>query len=155
MVRFRNRYLLCTVEFERGGDEAVSLVTGRALYVAVRSSVETNFGDVGAGLAIPVLSVKLWSPPLALAIIRASRDHFATVWAAITMINALPRASPGNPVRITVIHVGATIRACQKAAAEYGARLIAENKRLDIPVERLELALRSAQQELQETEAAL
>jgi ribonuclease P/MRP protein subunit POP5 len=154
MVRFRNRYLLCTVEFELGGDRAVAQVTARTLYAAVRSSVEINFGDVGAGNAIPVLSMKLWSPPLALAIIRASRDHYTTVWAAITMINALPQTNPDNPVRISVIHVGATIRACQKAAADHAGRLIVENRKLQLPVERLESAYRSAEQELLEMEPA-
>jgi RNase P/RNase MRP subunit POP5 len=148
MVRFRNRYLLCTVEYEQSEDVALSQLSGRIIHAAVKSSVELNFGDVGAGQANPVLSVKLWSAPLALAIIRASRDHFTTVWSAITLITALPAASTDNPARITVIHVGATIRACQKSAADYAERLIQDERRAKKSVERLISAAAATDREL-------
>jgi RNase P/RNase MRP subunit POP5 len=148
MVRFRNRYLLCTVEYAHGGDEALSQLSSRAIHSAVKSSIERNFGDVGAGHATPVLSVKLWSAPLSLAIIRASRDHFTTVWSAITLLTVLPPGKPDNPVRITVIHVGATIRACQKNAADHAERVIQDYRRLNMPVDRLISAAAVANQEL-------
>jgi ribonuclease P/MRP protein subunit POP5 len=150
MVRVRHRYLLCAVEYAQNSDAAVAALTPRVLHAALRSSVETNFGDVGAGHAVPSLAVKFWSPHLGLAIVRAHRDYYTTVWAAATMVTALPRTNAGNPVRLSVVHVGATIRACQKSAVQYAELLIAEKRLAKQPVDRLRAAMQSAERELDE-----
>lgn len=126
MVRFKNRYLVCAVEFERDEQEQQQRLNAREIYGAMRNSVEHNFGNIGAGHALAVLSVKYWSPHLGLAIVRASREHFNTVWAAITFITEFGSSSARTKARMSVVHVGATIRACQKASADYAERLIRE-----------------------------
>lgn len=152
MVRMRNRYLLCAIEYERDSEATVARLSPRALHAAIRASVELNFGDVGAGRALPSLAVKFWSPALGLAIVRAHRDHYRTTWAAVTLVSALPAAGAARPARISVIHVGATIRACQKAAVEHGERVIAEKKAACLPADRAQAATLAARQELVEME---
>jgi ribonuclease P/MRP protein subunit POP5 len=148
MVRVRNRYLLCAIEYANNSEATVAQLAPRALHAAIRASVEYNFGDVGAGCALPSLAVKFWSPHLSLAIVRAHRDHYQVVWAAATLVTALPAANTSNPVRISVVHVGATIRACQKSAVEYAERLIVAKRTAMLPVDRVRAAMQSAQQEL-------
>lgn len=152
MVRVRNRYLLCAIDYAQGTEAAVAKLSPRAIHAALRSSVELNFGDVGSGHALPSLSVKFWSPHLGLAIVRAHRDHYRTVWAAATLVTALPAANAANPARVSVVHVGATIRACQKAAVDYAERLIAEKRAAQLPAGRVRAAMQAAQQELNDME---
>lgn len=152
MVRFRNRYLLCSIEFQYDSARTAMALTPRTITNTVKHSLTVNFGDIGSGQAAPVLSVKYWSGPLALAVVRASRDFYTTVWAAITLTTAMPRDRLDNPVRITVVHVGATIRACQKAALRYSELVIAAERRRGLPVDHLEAEARATHRDLAEME---
>ena len=46
MVRFKNRYFMCEVDW----DGAHPPISEKDLAYALRNSVETNFGDYGIGL---------------------------------------------------------------------------------------------------------
>lgn len=154
MVRVRHRYLLCAIEFQHGNDAAVAALVPRSIHLALRTSIETNFGDIGAGRAVPSLAVKFWSPFLGLAVVRAHREFFETVWAAATLVTAIPAGKTDNTARISVIHVGATIRSCQKNAVEYAERLIKAKRVENEPLERLQAALKSAERELESMDNA-
>lgn len=154
MVRFKNRYLLCAVEFDQNKSDELQKLSSREIYSTVRSSVESNFGDIGAGQSLPVLSVKYWSPHLGFAIVRASREHYTTVWSAITLITGFPSSTLRTSSRISVVHVGATIRACQRAAADFAERLIKESMLKGEPCERLQSAASTVQRDLAEMEGS-
>lgn len=128
MVRFKNRYLLCLIDTEHGKDGDIMELQPRDLLTAIRSSLSTNFGDFAVGQSMSSLAIKLWSPALAMCIIRCSRDNFKTVWAAISLIVEISSFQRMGRLRFTVVHVGGTIRACQKSAAQRARRIILEKK---------------------------
>lgn len=49
-------------------------------------------------------------------IIRIAREHFRLLWAAITFVVNIA----GYSAMIRVVHVGGSIRACYKGAAQFG-----------------------------------
>lgn len=148
MVRFKNRYLLCVVDAEYGQDADVFNVQSREILSAVRSSLSTNFGDLAVGQSMASLAVKLWSPALAMCILRCSRDHFRTVWAATCLVTDFSGVPQLGHVRFSVIHVGGTIRACQKSAAEHAKNIILEKKRTGKDTLKLESAAASVRNEI-------
>lgn len=127
MVRFKNRYLLCVIEHDSCNDGVVESVNSRSILSAVRTSVQTNFGDISAGKLSSALTVKFWSPALRLALIRSSRDHFRTVWAAISMVTFLDCLPETVRIRLRVVHVGGTIRSCQKSGAKISKQLLLDS----------------------------
>jgi ribonuclease P/MRP protein subunit POP5 len=127
MVRIKHRYLLLNILFP--GDHAPRhdaatppYLTfhhpappnfhGGALIVALRASIATHFGDVGAGLAAPSLKVIYFSPTTSTAIVRCPRQHFRLVWAALTYMTSIPGEQRGQTVRcvVQVVRVSGTIR---------------------------------------------
>ncbi len=124
MVRFKNRYLLCVIEHDAYDSKTLENISVRSINSAVRTSVQTNFGDIIVGKLANALAVKFWSPALGLALIRSSRDELRQVWASISMINCLDCLPETVTIRIQVIHVGGTIRSCQKSAVDYARKLL-------------------------------
>lgn len=120
MVRFKNRYLLCAIEHDGLDQTLLKRISMRSILTAVRSSVELNFGDILSGTLQTALSVSSWSPELGVALIRTSRDHFRMVWSSISMISKLKGLPETVNVRLSVVHVGGTIRSCEKVALDYG-----------------------------------
>jgi len=59
--------------------------------------------------------VKYFNPETNIAIIRIARDHFRLLWAAITYVVSF--GSRDGMMR--VVHVGGSIRSCQKHAAVF------------------------------------
>ncbi|BGP20664.1 hypothetical protein JCM10213_001090 [Rhodosporidiobolus nylandii] len=129
MVRFKHRYLLCHLVFPASAlddahpstsngaatpAEAVpppSLSEG-AIIGLLRDSLNVNFGDVGAGEVGGTFSVKYLSPQTSTLIIRVSREHYRTLWAALTLL----RRVGGQECVARVVHVSGTIRKTQHAA---------------------------------------
>lgn len=148
MVRFKNRYLLCVLEHDASDASLLQQVTSRAILQSVRQSLLSNFGDVGSGHASPALAVKYWSPVLGLALIRASRDHFRSVWAAVTLLTGLDCLPETVTVRFRVVHTGGTIRSCQKEAAEFSRQLILDARDEGGKVDELKQAADGARREL-------
>lgn len=64
--------------------------------------------------------VKYFNPQTSLCIIRCARDHHRSVWTAITLTNKIKAK-----VTLTCIHIGGTIRACQKAVLKHHKKLLA------------------------------
>ena len=54
MVRFKNRYLLCEIQWEDSKFDPN--VKNKDIYDAIRDSVGVNFGDYGGGLIMGSLS---------------------------------------------------------------------------------------------------
>lgn len=147
MVRFKNRYLLCYIETDGANASYLLNQDSRDISHLVRSSLQRNFGDHAYGELISSLSVKLWSPALSLCLIRCARDHYRTLWAAITLITSLSQkdthpppnvdlidsnpTSPTPTIRFTVIHIGGTIRSCQKSAIDHARQLILRARESD------------------------
>ena len=77
MVRFKNRFLLLEVIWK---DSKVDLAMSEAsLLSAIRESVQTNFGDLGLGLALASLQVKFFHPVTNICVVRCSREQHQQV----------------------------------------------------------------------------
>lgn len=148
MVRFKNRYLLCVLDHDAYDKGLIQKVTSRAILTAVRTSLQTNFGDVDGSYATPALAVKYWSDVLGLCLIRASRDHFRNVWAATTILTHIECLPETVTVRFRVVHLGGTIRSCQKAAASFARDLILDERDASNKVTALRTAAENTRKEL-------
>jgi ribonuclease P/MRP protein subunit POP5 len=149
MVRFKNRYILAEVVWQDSGDAtaggATSTVapgagigatgsisrgdvTGFIILNTIKDSIQENFGDVGMGRVLGSLQVKYYNPISGACIVRVSRDEFQNVWSAMSFVRRI-RKREGI---FRVLHVGGTIRSCQKYAVKHGKEtlsLIARGKR--------------------------
>lgn len=112
MVRFKNRYLVIHISFEEGKLENFN---AHFVCAIIRDSIELNFGDEGYASIIPSLSVKYYNPLTGLGIVRVGRDHFRKAWLAITWIGDIKKQF----CCIRTLHVGGTIKSCQKFAINY------------------------------------
>ncbi|KAL8291353.1 hypothetical protein RQP46_002331 [Phenoliferia psychrophenolica] len=138
MVRFKNRYLLVSFVFPLSLDNPLASSPSSApppappsiseggLVHLLRDSLNVNFGDVGAGEVGGAFSIKYLSPTTHLLILRVSREHLPTLWAALTLLRRLG----GQEVIARVLHVSGTIRKIQHAAIGHDrAAILATAKR--------------------------
>jgi len=125
MVRFKNRYLLAELRWEDG--RRPDTVTGYNLLNAIKDSLQYNFGDFGLGSNLQSLQVKYFNPTTNMCIVRCNRDHHNIVWAALSFIGVIAKHS----VSIHVLHVGGTVKLCQKAAIAYDREVMLTSDRDD------------------------
>ncbi|KAL7409125.1 Rpp14/Pop5 family-domain-containing protein [Mrakia frigida] len=92
----------------------------RSIYHALKSSVVQAFGDDGWGRVGGNTSVKYYSSNTSLCIIRTSRDHHRTVWAALSMLGAVN----GEKVVARVVHCSGTIKKIQLATITYNRTIV-------------------------------
>ncbi|XP_006458877.1 hypothetical protein AGABI2DRAFT_200739, partial [Agaricus bisporus var. bisporus H97] len=126
MVRFKNRWLL--VEFipteiplNQPTTSTNNSFDGRKVYLALKQSIITNFGDAGWGAVGLSLTVKYFSPLTNVAIIRVARDQHRIAWGGITLL----REVDGCRVIPFVVHVSGTIKHAQLAAIAHNREVIA------------------------------
>ncbi|POY74977.1 hypothetical protein BMF94_1953 [Rhodotorula taiwanensis] len=121
MVRFKHRYLLVHLVFPdqlelpssstsssaaaQPATPASTLpqatLTESGLINLLRDSLSVNFGDVGAGEVGGTFSIKYFSSATSTVIIRVSREHYRTLWAALTLL----RKVGGHECIARVVHV--------------------------------------------------
>ncbi|KWU45225.1 hypothetical protein RHOSPDRAFT_16712 [Rhodotorula sp. JG-1b] len=87
-------------------------LTESGLIGLLRDSLSVNFGDIGAGEVGGTFSIKYLSPTTSTVIIRVAREHYRTLWAALTLL----RKVGGHECIARVIHVSGTIRKTQHSA---------------------------------------
>ncbi|KAL0236209.1 hypothetical protein GEMRC1_002791 [Eukaryota sp. GEM-RC1] len=117
MVRFKSRYLLCEIFWESGLNNAHS--DSNTFKMSIKKAIDSCFGAYGLGLCQSSLNVKYFNNVTNLSIVKISRDHFQSLWVALTLI----RNFAGQRCAIRVIHTGGSMRSCQKAALEHSRRL--------------------------------
>ncbi|KAF8501238.1 hypothetical protein BU17DRAFT_78431 [Hysterangium stoloniferum] len=120
MVRFKNRWLL--VEFiECHSQGPLQELNSKLVWLALKQSVITNFGDVGWGAVSTSLNVKYFSPTTNLCIIRIARDHHKLAWGATTLLTTVN----GKDYIPHLIHLAGTIKQAQLAAIRHNKEIIA------------------------------
>lgn len=113
MVRFKNRYILCEIVYPDKDPKKV--ITANDALVAIKESILENYGDYGS-IYSAVLSVKSFNEKtMDLMILRCARAYFRNVWAAMTLVTKINQIS----VSLRVIHVGGSIKQCQKASLSF------------------------------------
>ena len=124
MVRFKNRYLLARVEFsDKKVDESLS---PRDIFFALKASISYNYGDFGQGLLGNGLQVKYYNGITGQLIVRCARENHRLVWFALSSVTRLR----SRLATISVLHVGGSLRTCQRAAIKYNKALISDQTRV-------------------------
>ncbi|XP_059171731.1 ribonuclease P/MRP protein subunit POP5-like [Physella acuta] len=120
MVRFKNRYALCELIFPDQPSGAVNF--GSKLYQEVNRCILENYGDYGVGALQFSLAVKYINIDTKIAIIRGERKHFDMVKSTLPMI----RNIGPDKVVFKTLHVGGSVRACQKFLIKYHHKNMAQ-----------------------------
>lgn len=89
-------------------------VEGKAVLKAIRSTVDSHFGEFGTGQCQAMLALRFYNAQSGLGIIRVGRSQASIVQGALTYIKELG----GHPVVIRVMHVSGTIRKCEIRASD-------------------------------------
>lgn len=115
MVGFKNRYMVMEVFLDPDKDLAAPepiTITQFNLSKAIKDSILLNFGECGLASSVNSFQVKYVNRITKLCIIRASREEYQKVWAAITMVRSI-----GNcPVTFNLLDLSGNIEACKAAA---------------------------------------
>ena len=119
-MRFKQRYLLCEIVFEDGASD--QSINSSLIFVHIRRTIENLFGDYGAGCLQQSLNVKYYNPNTGLVMIRCSRAHLRLVWNAVMSLTLIKNRA----CRFTCLHIGGTIRSCQKKALEHSRAILLE-----------------------------
>ncbi|GFO21431.1 ribonuclease p/mrp protein subunit pop5 [Plakobranchus ocellatus] len=107
MVRFKNRYALCELMFPGQPETSVE---SHQVYQAVKASLLDSHGDFGLAALQSSLSVKYLNIKTNIAVIRGERRHFDMLTSSLVFI----RKIGGKDVVFKTLHVGGSIRSCQK-----------------------------------------
>ncbi|KAK6476365.1 UNVERIFIED_CONTAM: hypothetical protein FKN15_067506 [Acipenser sinensis] len=117
MVRFKSRYLLCEVSF--ADPRSRQCLEERAIFSAVRDAIARAHGDYGAACCAVSFAVKYLNAYTGILLLRCRKEHYRLLWSALPFIIHLESRGQRQPCRISSIHVGGTIRTCQRFLIRY------------------------------------
>ncbi|KAG6607595.1 putative ribonuclease P/MRP protein subunit POP5, partial [Cucurbita argyrosperma subsp. argyrosperma] len=115
MVSFKNRYLVFEVVLDPNKDVATDdpiIITQYNVSKAIKDSILLNFGECGFASSLGSFQVRYVNPITKLCIIRASREDYQNVWAAITMVRSISNC----PVVFNLLDLTGNSRACKNTA---------------------------------------
>jgi len=120
MVRIKYRYALC--EVLKTSDRALPDET--RVFNAIKDAVHDTHGDFGLGMLQTNLRVKYLNIDTNIFIIRAHRDLFHLLASALVFVRSIKMGyrEPNLDVILKTLHVGGSIRACQKFLVRYHRR---------------------------------
>uniref|UniRef100_H3BFM9 Ribonuclease P/MRP protein subunit POP5 n=1 Tax=Latimeria chalumnae TaxID=7897 RepID=H3BFM9_LATCH len=119
MVRFKSRYLLCEIVFENPLDR--QNVEEKSVYRNVMRAITRIHGDFGAGCCAN-LSVKYLNAYTGIVLLRCRKAFYRLMWSALPFLTELENRSQRYPCLFNTLHVGGTIRTCQKFLIQYNRR---------------------------------
>ncbi|KAL2092476.1 hypothetical protein ACEWY4_012274 [Coilia grayii] len=120
MVRFKSRYLLCEVCVENRS--SLLLLEEKSIYLAVKAAVARAHGDYGSALLIVSYAVKYVNAHTGIVLIRCRKSHYRIICSALPFINSLENRGQKVPCFLNCLHVGGTIRTCQKFLVKYSTQ---------------------------------
>lgn len=115
MVGFKNRYLVLEVLLDPNKDLSTDdpiIITQYNVAKAIKESILLNFGECGFASSLASFQVRYVNPITKLCIIRASKEDYQKVWAAVTMVRAISNC----PVIFNLLDLSGNTRACKNTA---------------------------------------
>ena len=97
------------------GNTALTGVTPRSLLNVIREAILSLHGDYGLASVQQSLTVKYFNAVTRVLIVRCPRSNHKAVWSALTIITSLSKL----PCAMRMLHVGGTIRSCQRALVKH------------------------------------
>ncbi|XP_030641224.1 ribonuclease P/MRP protein subunit POP5 [Chanos chanos] len=120
MVRFKSRYLLC--ELCVSERNSLQLLEERVIYHAVRAAVNRAHGDYGSAVCNIGFSVKYVNAHTGVVLLRCRKGHYRLIWSALPFITGIESRGQRVQCFLNCLHVGGTIRTCQKFLVRYSTR---------------------------------
>uniref|UniRef100_UPI0037E883EA ribonuclease P/MRP protein subunit POP5 n=1 Tax=Semicossyphus pulcher TaxID=241346 RepID=UPI0037E883EA len=120
MVRVKSRYLLCEVNVS--DRSSLFLLDDRAVAAAVKAAVARIHGDYGAALCSIRFSVKYLNTYTGIVFLRFPKRCYKILWSALPFITCIETRGQKIPCFLNCLHVGGTIRTCQKFLIRYNTR---------------------------------
>ncbi|XP_063313128.1 ribonuclease P/MRP protein subunit POP5 [Pelobates fuscus] len=116
-MRFKYRYLLCELVLE---DPRLRQNISQGMIVHnVREALTRTHGDYGAAACAVSLSVKYLNAYTGIILLRCTKDFYQILWSALPFITSLENRGQRFPCFLNTLHVGGTIRTCQKFLIQY------------------------------------
>ncbi|XP_071374929.1 ribonuclease P/MRP protein subunit POP5 [Centroberyx affinis] len=120
MVRLKSRYLLCEVNVS--DRSSLLLLDDRAVATAVKAAVARTHGDYGAALCSIRFSVKYLNAHTGIVFLRCPKSCYRLIWSALPFITSIENQGQKVPCFLSCLHVGGTIRTCQKFLVRYNTQ---------------------------------
>ncbi|XP_037632563.1 ribonuclease P/MRP protein subunit POP5 [Sebastes umbrosus] len=120
MVRVKSRYLLCEVNVS--DRSRLLLLDDRAVAAAVKAAVARIHGDYGAALLSIRFSVKYLNAHTGIVFLRFPKSSYKLLWSALPFITCIETRGQEIPCFLNCLHVGGTIRTCQKFLIRYNTQ---------------------------------
>ncbi|XP_053313212.1 ribonuclease P/MRP protein subunit POP5 [Spea bombifrons] len=116
-MRFKARYLLCELVLEE--PRWRQNITQSMIFHSVRDAISRTHGDFGAAACAVSLSVKYMNAYTGVILLRCRKDFYHLLWSSLPFITSLDNRGQRCPCFINTLHVGGTIRTCQKFLIQY------------------------------------
>ncbi|XP_037113791.1 ribonuclease P/MRP protein subunit POP5 [Syngnathus acus] len=120
MVRLKSRYLLCEINVT--DRNSLLLLNDKAIAEAVKEAVARIHGDYGAAMCSRRFSVKYLNTQTGMAFLRFPKMSYKLLWSALPFITSIETRWQKIPCFLNCLHVGGTIRTCQKFLVRYNTR---------------------------------
>ncbi|XP_060893550.1 ribonuclease P/MRP protein subunit POP5 [Labrus mixtus] len=117
MVRVKSRYLLLEVNVT--DRSRLLLLDDRAVFRAVKAAVARIHGDYGEALCSVRMSVKYLNALTGIVFLRFPKMCYKLLWSALPFITCIENQGQNIPCFLNCLHVGGTIRTCQKFLIRY------------------------------------
>ncbi|XP_004611141.1 ribonuclease P/MRP protein subunit POP5 [Sorex araneus] len=120
MVRFKHRYLLC--ELVSDDPRCRLSLEDRVLCNLVRDTIARVHGTFGAAACSIGFAVRYLNAYTGIVLLRCRKEFYQLVWSALPFITYLENKGHRYPCFLNTLHVGGTIRTCQKFLIQYNRR---------------------------------
>ncbi|XP_011878268.1 PREDICTED: uncharacterized protein LOC105567764 [Vollenhovia emeryi] len=108
MVRFKNRYIVFTIQPHDGGDDKQAAWKNTHVSNAIKRKVQQLYGDVGTAAIRDGFDAKYCNAQTKIAIVRLRHGPHKFALHAIPLINDVGE----RRVRTRILHVAATLKHC-------------------------------------------
>ncbi|KAG7241390.1 hypothetical protein INR49_025590 [Caranx melampygus] len=120
MVRSKSRYLLCEIYvLDR---RRLLLLDDRTISDAVKAAIARTHGDYGVGISSVKFSVKYLNAHTGIVFLRFPKSCYRLLWSALPFITNIETRGQKIPCFLNCLHVGGTIRTCQKFLIRYNTQ---------------------------------
>ncbi|NXI74178.1 POP5 protein, partial [Anseranas semipalmata] len=120
MVRFKNRYVLCEVVSE--DPRCRQCIEDRAVGLAVKDAIARAHGDYGLACCSVSFTVKYLNAYTGTVLLRCRKDFHRLLCSALPLVRQLESRNQRSACFLNTLHVGGTIRSCQKFLIQYNRR---------------------------------
>ncbi|XP_042297489.1 ribonuclease P/MRP protein subunit POP5 [Sceloporus undulatus] len=117
MVRFKNRYFLCEILSE--DPRCRQLIEERTVHTSVKNAIARIHGDFGLACCSIAFSIKYLNAYTGIVLLCCRKDFYRLLGSSLPFITHLENKNQRYPCSFNTLHVGATVRTCQKFLIQY------------------------------------